>query len=216
MVKFPRKSSYNVYDLAEIVKILRSPDGCPWDKEQTHESIRRELLEEAYEVVEAIDQNDMLHLREELGDVLLHVVFHAQIETERNGFTLDDVADGIVKKLLYRHPHVFADTEVSGTDEVLSNWDKLKQAERSEKSLADTLNNIARSLPSLWRAEKLLKKSQKNGVDTILADYSDANERIGNALLALVADAVQNDIDPEFALHNACERYIEKIKFIQS
>ena len=122
MVDFQYKDSYGVKDLEEIVRLLRAPGGCPWDAEQTHQSIRRNMLEEAYEAVEAIDQDDPEHLKEELGDVLLQVVFHALMEQEAGRFDLDAVADGICKKLIFRHPHVFGEVSVSGTGEVLSSW----------------------------------------------------------------------------------------------
>ena len=127
MVDFQYKDSYDVNDLVEIVRILRSPGGCPWDAEQTHESIRRDFLEETYEVAEAIDEGSTEHLKEELGDVLLQVALHTRIEEEQGNFNLNDVADGVCKKLIYRHPHVFGDVSVSGTGEVLTNWDALKR-----------------------------------------------------------------------------------------
>jgi tetrapyrrole methylase family protein/MazG family protein len=220
MVYFPEKSAYNISDLVELIEVLRSPNGCPWDMEQTHESIRRNLLEEAYEAAEAIDQNDTEHLREELGDVLMQVIFHASIENQYGHFDLDSVADGTVRKLIYRHPHVFGNIEVNGSTEVLSNWDKLKQAERNEESLSDTLNNVARSLPALWRTEKLISKAKKAGIE--VEQYSikddDSSDKpaaaeyvIGEELFKLVAAARENGIDPELALHNACERFIAKI-----
>ena len=131
MVDFQYKDSYGVKDLEEIVRLLRAPGGCPWDAEQTHQSIRRNFLEEAYEAVEAIDEGSPEHLKEELGDVLLQVVFHALMEQEAGRFDLDAVADGICKKLIFRHPHVFGEVSVSGTGEVLSNWEELKRKERA-------------------------------------------------------------------------------------
>ena len=130
MIDFQYNDHYGVQDLEEIVRILRAPGGCPWDAEQTHESIRRNFLEEAYEAVEAIDEKSSEHLREELGDVLLQIVLHARMEEEAGRFDLDGVADGICKKLIYRHPHVFGDVKVSGTGEVLSNWEDLKRREK--------------------------------------------------------------------------------------
>ena len=127
MVDFLFKECYSVDDLVEIVSLLRSENGCPWDKEQTHKSIRKDFIEEVCEVCEAIDEDDSDMLREELGDVLLQVVFHTGIETEAGNFTLDDVADGICKKLILRHPHVFGDIKVSNTSEVLENWNNIKQ-----------------------------------------------------------------------------------------
>ena len=147
MVDFQYKDSYNVKDLEEIVRILRAPGGCPWDAEQTHQSIRRNFLEEAYEAVEAIDEDSPEHLKEELGDVLLQVVMHARMEQEAGRFDLDGVADGICKKLIYRHPHVFGDVAVSGTGEVLSNWEELKRKEKGQATNTDALEAVARSLP---------------------------------------------------------------------
>ena len=154
MVEWISKDSYSVKDLVEIVRLLRAPGGCPWDREQTHESLRRNFLEESYEVVEAIDQGSAEHLKEELGDVLLQVVFHTGIETEAGGFNLDDVADGICKKLIYRHPHVFGDITVSGTGEVLSNWEELKRKEKGQATHTDALASVARSLPALWPPDR--------------------------------------------------------------
>ena len=150
MIDFEKKSSYGVEDLREIVRILRAPGGCPWDREQDHHSIRRNLLEEAYEAAEAIDEGNPEHLQEELGDVLLQVVFHARMEEEQGGFDLDDVADGICKKLIYRHPHVFGDVTVSGSGEVLQNWEELKKREKHQTTAADSVDSVARSLPGLW------------------------------------------------------------------
>src|SRR5699024_10371682 len=122
MVDFSLKDKYNVQDLVDIVKVLRAPGGCQWDAQQPHESIRRNFLEEAYEVAEAIDQQSTEHLQEELGDVLLQVVFHTSIEEEEGRFNLDDVANGVCQKLIFRHPHVFGDVTVSSTGEILANW----------------------------------------------------------------------------------------------
>ncbi|MEM5781292.1 MAG: MazG family protein, partial [Lawsonibacter sp.] len=165
MINFECTRSYGVKDLEEIVRILRAPGGCPWDAEQTHESIRRNFIEEAYEAVEAIDEKSPAHLREELGDVLLQVVLHAQMEAEIGAFDLDGVADGICKKLIFRHPHVFGDVTVSGSGEVLSNWEDLKREEKGQSTHTDALEAVARSLPALWRAEKVQKKAKKAGFD---------------------------------------------------
>ena len=165
MVDFQYKDSYGVKDLEEIVRLLRAPGGCPWDAEQTHQSIRRNFLEEAYEAVEAIDEGSPEHLKEELGDVLLQVVFHALMEQEAGRFDLDAVADGICKKLIFRHPHVFGEVSVSGTGEVLSNWEELKRKEKGQATNTDALEAVARSLPALWRAEEGQKKAKKAGFD---------------------------------------------------
>ena len=134
-VDFEFKSKYNVDDLLSIMRILREPGGCPWDMEQTHESIKKNFIEETYEVVEAIDKKDKELLCEELGDVLMQVVFHAEMERENGSFDFSDVADGVCKKLIERHPHVFGDTEVSSTDEVLSNWDAIKSKSKKRKTV---------------------------------------------------------------------------------
>ena len=165
MINFVRKERYGMKDLENIVSILRAPGGCPWDMEQTHASLRRGLIEESCEVIEAINEESPGHLKEELGDVLLQVVFHADIEKDAGRFDLEDVADGICKKLIFRHPHVFGDVTVSGTDEVLSNWEDLKREEKSQQTYTDTLNAVAKSLPALWRAEKVQKKAKKAGFD---------------------------------------------------
>ena len=146
MVDFQYKDFYDVRDLEEIVRILRAPGGCPWDAEQTHESIRRNFLEEAYEAVEAIDEQNPDHLKEELGDVLLQVLFHARMEQEAGRFNLDDVADGVCKKLIYRHPHVFGDVSVSGTGEVLTNWEELKRFGK-EQDTADHVGTDGKKVP---------------------------------------------------------------------
>ena len=165
MINFEYKEHYTVEDLREITRILRHPGGCPWDIEQTHESIRRNFIEEAYEVAEAIDEGSTPHLKEELGDVLLQVVFHASIEEDAGRFDLDDVADGICKKLIYRHPHVFAGQKTDSVGEVLVNWEELKRQEKGQATATDTLNSVARSLPGLWRAEKIQSKAEKAGFE---------------------------------------------------
>ena len=165
MLNFTRKPRYDYSDLLEIVRLLRSAEGCPWDRVQTHQSIRRGLLEEAYEAAEAIDPADTALLREELGDVLMQVVFHADIERQRGRFTMEDVVDGVVKKLLYRHPHVFAGAAAESAESVPTGWEQLKRAEKGQKTTAEAMDSGARSLPGLWRAEKLQKKAAGAGFD---------------------------------------------------
>ncbi len=165
MVDFHYANSYKMEDLLRIMELLRAPDGCPWDREQTHQSIRRNMLEEAYEVAEAIDQQDPAHLKEELGDVLLQVVFHARMAEEDGQFTFDDVVDGICKKLVFRHPHVFGGVDAQDSDKALSTWEEQKKAEKGQKTAGDTLDAVARSLPALMRAEKLQDKARKAGFD---------------------------------------------------
>ena len=143
MINFVRKPRYDYNDLLEVIRLLRSPEGCPWDKVQTHESIRRGLLEEAYEAAEAIDARDTDLLKEELGDVLMQVVFHADIEKDAGHFDMDDVCDGVVKKLLFRHPHVFGAAHEDSPESVLVSWDKLKRREKGQKTTADALDAVA-------------------------------------------------------------------------
>ena len=234
MIDFVKKESYDVSDLEQIVAILRGPGGCPWDAEQTHESVRREFLEETYEVVEAIDEGNPDHLKEELGDVLLQVVFHAQMEKEAGRFDLKDAADGICKKLIYRHPHVFAQVEVSGTGEVLENWDQLKRVEKHQQTHTDALNSVARSLPSLWRAEKVQKKARKAGFDwddssgpmeklqeeldelkTAVAEGSNIEEELGDLLFAAVNLSRFVGVDCEQALTAATDKFIGRFAKVE-
>lgn len=234
MIDFDKKDFYDVKDLEEIVAILRAPGGCPWDAEQTHESSRRDFLEEAYEVAEAIDEGDPDHLKEELGDVLLQVVFHAQMEREAGRFDLNDAADGVCKKLIYRHPHVFGEVEVSGSAQVLENWDKLKRKEKGQETHTDALNSVARSLPALWRAEKVQKKARKAGFDwdeisgpmdklyeeldelkTAVEENSNIEEELGDLLFAAVNLARFVKVDCENALTSATDKFIRRFAKVE-
>ncbi len=170
MEQFTFKDKYNVDDLRLIVKALRSENGCPWDKVQTHATLRKDFIEEVYEAVEAIDCESPEMLREELGDVLLQVVFHADIEADEGRFDLDDVADEVCKKLVYRHPHVFGELKLSTADEVLENWDNIKK-EAKQQTYTDTLKAVPKVFPSLMRAQKLGKRASRAGMD-----FEDANE----------------------------------------
>ena len=167
---FEIKERYDINDLREIMKELRSEHGCPWDKVQTHESIRMDVLEEAYEVAEAIDSKDPALLKEELGDLLLQVVFHSELEDEQNSFDFDDVCDGICKKLVYRHPHVFGDIKVNTPEEVLKNWDVLKSKSKNEEKASDRLKSVPKLLPALMRGEKVGKRAANAGMDFGSAD----------------------------------------------
>ena len=235
MVDFQYKDSYDVRDLEEIVRILRAPGGCPWDAEQTHASIRRNFLEEAYEAVEAIDEQNPEHLKEELGDVLLQVLFHARMEQEAGRFGLDDVADGICKKLIYRHPHVFGDVAVSGTGEVLTNWEELKRKEKGQATNTDALEAVARSLPALWRAEKVQKKAKKAGFDwpdisgaldklseelselkQAVAQGTNVEEELGDLLFSAVNVSRFLKADPEDALNGATDKFIGRFRKVEA
>jgi len=224
--KFQMKDKYTFEDLVKLTQVLRGPGGCPWDAEQTHKSIKRNFLEEVYEAVEAIDAGNIELLKEELGDVLAQVVFHAQIEAELNNFNIDDVADGVCKKFIYRHPHVFSDVECENSQQVLKAWDELKRVEKGQKSQTESLNSVARSLPSLWRADKLLAKASKAGLDYMSVNpcldvYDNKNsgdnieKTIGDMLFYVVYLARQNGLDPEFCLHSACEKFIENFSRVE-
>lgn len=178
MNAYPEKQHYTADDLAAIIAILRDPDnGCPWDKVQTHRSIRMNFLEEAYEAVDAIDLDDPELLCEELGDVLMQVVFHAQIEREAGHFTFAEVCDGVCRKLLDRHPHIFRG------DESIKDWDSLKNKEKGRLTLADDLESVPRALPALMRAAKLQKRAARCGVETAAApaDIAAAAETAASA-----------------------------------
>ena len=221
MDKFIEKDKYDVYDLEKIVDLLRRPGGCPWDREQTHESIRRNFIEEAYEAVEAIDEKSPAHLQEELGDVLLQVVFHAQMEREQGGFSLDDVADGVCKKLILRHPHVFGDVRVADSAQVLTNWDAIKRATKGQKTDADAMRSVARSLPALMRAEKVLSRARRAGYQPMseqealekaaAAGQQPGEEGVGKLLFAAVALAKARGVDPELALTHTVDGYLESL-----
>ena len=232
MVNWSVKKTYDCQDLMKIVRILRHPGGCPWDQEQTHRSLRRNLLEETYEAAEAIDRDDVDGLKEELGDVLLQVFFHTSIEEDAGRFNLDDVADGVCKKLIYRHPHVFGDVTVHSTGEVLSNWEELKKKEKHQDTQADAVDAVARTLPALWRAEKVKKKAAKTGFDwadvsgaldklseeleelraAALDGEGDPAEELGDLLLAAVSVGRYLGADPEEALHAACDKFSARFR----
>ncbi len=195
--------SYTISDLVSIMEILRGENGCAWDREQTHESIRKNLIEETYEVVEAIDLCDMALMREELGDLLLQVVFHARMAEEEGFFTFDDVANDICAKLILRHPHVFGDASADTPEKVLDNWDKIKMQSKEQKTPAEALDGISRALPSLMRAEKIASKVRKYGIDS-----SSLEERIGDTLLNLTLLCEGANIDAEKALYDACDRMV--------
>ncbi len=235
MINFENKAAYDVEDLRRIVRILRAPGGCPWDQEQTHESIRRNFIEEAYEVAEAIDEGDPAHLKEELGDVLLQVLFHASIEEDAGRFDLDDVADGICKKLIFRHPHVFGEDHAETVGQVLTNWEELKRKEKGQSTYTDTLSGVAKSLPGLWRAEKLQSKAEKAGFEwpdvgaamdklseeleelrSAVSEKSNVKEELGDLLFAAVKVARFFRIDAEDALAAACDKFVRRFAGVEA
>jgi tetrapyrrole methylase family protein/MazG family protein len=210
-------------DLVKVMARLRGPGGCPWDAEQTHQTLARHLLEETHELLEAIDADDADAIRDELGDVLLQVVFHAQMAADDGAWDVDDVAEGLVKKLVYRHPHVFGEVDVTGADEVLVNWEKLKAAENGERT--EVADDIPASLPSLARAAKVQRRAAGWGfewrsvdgaiealreeVDELAAadDPAHVEEEIGDVLFAAVAVARKHGIDAESALRRTVRTF---------
>lgn len=234
MINFTRKPRYGYEDLLEIIRLLRSPEGCPWDRVQTHQSIRRGMLEEAYEAAEAIDTDNAALLKEELGDVLMQVVFHAGIEADAGRFDMDDVCDGVVKKLLYRHPHVFGDGQAETADTVPASWEQLKRQEKGQKTTADALDAVARSLPGLWRAEKIQKKAAEAGFDwrdvsgaldkldeetaelrQAVRDGTNVEEELGDVLFAAVKVGRFCGVDPETAVNGTCEKFIRRFRAME-
>lgn len=228
---FEFKDRYCFDDLVKIVSCLRQPDGCPWDREQTHKSVRQDFIEETYEAVEAIDNDDSQLLREELGDVLFQVVFHTQIENEKGTFDINDVANDVCHKMIIRHPHVFGDVKADTTDRVLDNWDKIKMRTKSQETQAQAMDSIARSLPSLMRASKMQKKAAKVGFDFeniddtmakvteeleevkeayVKGDAAAIEEEVGDLLFSAVNVARFAGVDSEKALYNACEKFLKR------
>ena len=163
--KLKTEEKHDFRSLCELVEVLRSEEGCPWDAEQTHASIRTDLIEETYEVIEAIDTQDRTLLREELGDVLFQVIFHSRIEEEAGAFDVQDVIGDIVDKMILRHPHVFGDVSVSGSAQVLDNWEKIKKVEKSRTTVKEQLASVPKQFPALIRAKKVIKKARKAGYD---------------------------------------------------
>lgn len=229
------KESYNFDDLRLIVSLLRSKCGCPWDMEQTHKSIRNDFIEETYEVIEAIDTEDPKLLREELGDVMLQVVFHAQIEDEKNVFNIDDVSNDICRKLIHRHPHVFGSVKVEDSNEVLSNWDKIKSDEKGRATYSDKLHAIPPMFPALMRAQKVGKKAScfdfKDSEEVYLKIYEEIEEikdaadhknhdeieeEIGDLLLTVTSLSRKLGVNSEEALFRATNKFIERFEAVEN
>lgn len=234
MVNFQMAEKCGMDDLLKIVELLRSPEGCPWDMAQTHQSIRANMLEEAYEAADAIDQGDMDNLKEELGDVLLQVVFHASMARQAGCFTFEDVVDGICKKLVYRHPHVFGGAEARDGAEALSVWDAQKRAEKGQSTAGDALDSVARALPALTRAAKLQSKAAKAGFDwreispvldklseeleelrVAVREKTNVEEELGDLLFAAVKAGRFAGVDGETALQKACEKFIRRFRAVE-
>lgn len=201
--------------LVEVMDKLRSPGGCPWDAEQTHESLLKYLLEESYEFADVVDSKDREGMREELGDVLLQVYFHSRIAQDHptDPFSIEDVARAIADKLIHRHPHVFEGLEVSGMEEVIDNWEAIKAKEKGRTSAID---GVALAQPALPLLSKLLYRAQKYGVEIAIdqfeSDQPATEESVGKALAAVVAWAHANDIDPENALRQQARAVTAQIQ----
>ena len=228
MMTYPQKERYDINDLIEVIRMLRLPDGCPWDKVQTHESIRMNFIEEVYEVIEAIDKNDTVLMREELGDVLLQVVFHAEIAQEAGRFDFNDVAAEVSEKLVRRHPHVFAQSKADTTDAVLAQWDKIKRREKGAET-TPYLHGTGKGLPPMLQAWKLQKKAAKVGFDwtdaqgaldkvkeetaecgeILSAPEEDPRvaEELGDLLFSVVNLCRKKGIDPETAMAGANRKF---------
>ena len=228
-VSLLQKTRFTVSDLAEVMEILRGENGCPWDKAQTHETLRKYLLEEAYEAASAIDEGDEDHLYDELGDVLLQIVFHASIGKAEGSFNLTDVATAICRKMIHRHPHVFAKDSHESFD-----WETLKKEEKGLQKQADVLADVALALPALARAAKVQKKAAQVGFDwdgpdgaldkvieetretrEELAGHRDLQEELGDLLFACVNAARLSGVDPERALELATEKFIRRFRAME-
>ena len=205
--------------LVEVMDRLRSPGGCPWDAEQTHESLVKYLLEESYEFIDSVDAKDREGMREELGDVLLQVYFHSRMAQDHptDPFSIEDVAQAIADKLIRRHPHVFEGLQVSGTEEIIDNWEEIKAKEKGRTS---ALDGVALAQPALPLVEKLLYRAEKYKVNVELTKYQSdkpaTQESVGEALASIIAWARDNEIDPENALRLYGRQIAEQIKAAES
>lgn len=233
---FEFKDRYNCEDFVNIMAILRAPGGCPWDIEQTHESIRRDLIEETYEVVEAINKKNPEMLREELGDLLMQVVFHADIAKADGQFDFDDVCDEISKKMIIRHPHVFGDVVADTSDEVLTNWDAIKMQTKHQQSVAEVIDQIPREFPALMRAQKVQKKAAKVGfdwddvsgaIDKVHEETDEVVEALGNGNKEEILDEIGDlffaavnvarfaGVDAEEALTHATDKFASRFAGVE-
>lgn len=233
---FTFKEQYGFEDLVSIMAILRGQGGCPWDREQTHESIRQNFIEETYEVIEAIDEKDPVLLQEELGDVLLQVVFHSQMEQETGRFDVNNVIDGICKKLIVRHPHIFADTVAADTAQVLKNWDEIKKRTKKQSTQTEVIQSVPRTLPALMRSSKVQQKAAKVGFDwpdvngaiektreeleeleeaIAKGEKSHSAEELGDLLFSVVNISRFIDAEPEESLTFACDKFVKRFSIVE-
>ena len=237
MTSFDFKERYGFDDLLSIMAILRAPGGCPWDREQTHASIKQSFIEETYEVIEAINKNYKTLLCEELGDVLLQVVFHAQMEKEAGVFDMSDVCDGICKKLIERHPHVFGEVKVDSSAEVLDNWDTIKRKSKLQATQGQAMQKIPLELPALMRAQKLQSKAKKAGFDwddvsgaydalqKEIAELKEAQsggdaaqmqDELGDVLFSVVNISRFLGVDAEQALMGANDKFLQRYLLVEA
>ncbi len=230
-----QKDKYGFEELVTIMEVLRGEGGCPWDREQTHKSIRNDLIEETYEVIEAIDTENPALLREELGDVLLQVVFHARISEEEKQFAIGDVTDEICRKLIHRHPHVFAEVVADTSEEVLKNWESIKSDEKSRKTVTDKLRAVPPMLPALMRATKVGKKAScfdfpevSDVMDKLSEEFVEVSEaieegnsahiheEIGDLLLTVTSLCRKLGVSAEDALRDATDKFIDRFERIEN
>lgn len=225
------KDIYTFEEFVDIIRELRSEHGCPWDREQTHESLRECMLEECYEAIDAINKNDLENLKEELGDVLLQVALHTVIAEETNEFTMDQVTTDISKKMIHRHPHVFSDVNAESPSEVLRNWEAIKEKEKKEETVSDGMLRVAEALPALIRATKIQKKAAKVGVEgedtrtvinllktsineiekqSAIGNSSHIEEEIGKTLFLITDLSRKLGVNAENSLTNATDKFINR------
>lgn len=235
-VEFEQKDKYSIDDLISIVTLLRAPGGCPWDRAQTHFSIKKNFIEETYEVIEAINKNSAEGLREELGDVLLQVALHCEMEREQGSFDFDDVCNDICQKLIIRHPHVFGDVKADDEKAALSSWDAVKLKTKGMKKQSESMSSIPMELPALMRAQKVQGKAAKVGFDwdnsegafnkiqeeineliTAMdqSDSSDIEEEFGDVLFSCVNVSRFIGVDSEEALTRATDKFIKRFTVVE-
>ena len=235
-VDFEFKEKYDVNDLLTIITALRSPDGCPWDRAQTHTSIKKNFIEETYEVIEAINQNSTEGLREELGDVLLQIVLHTEMEREQNNFDFDDVCNDLCQKLVIRHPHVFGEVKADNEAEALLSWDNAKAKTKGVKRQSETMDSIPRELPALMRAQRVQSRAAKVGFDwrdsdgafgkiseeinelqsaIVQGDKAHIAEEFGDLLFSCVNVSRFIDVDSEECLTAATDKFISRFKLVE-
>ena len=236
MVDWTYKDKYDLNDFIHIIDVLRSPGGCPWDIKQTHESLKRNAVEEAYEVCDAIDEGSMEHLREELGDLLMQVILHASMAKDEGAFDMDAIADMACKKLVHRHPHVFGAVAADTPEKVLENWDAIKRADRAQQTAASAMDGVSHGLPGLMRSEKIQNKAAKLGFDwpavggamdklreevgelqegIDAGDVENIKEELGDVLFSAVNVARFYKLDSEELMHAACGKFIRRFRYVE-